>query len=60
MLSSLDKGIIIQHQAAEIAFFRLFQDILQKPMYDPMAMALLQFMPGAKPDIRHVLTMQED
>ena len=60
MLSSLEKGVITQHQAAEIAFIRLFQDILKQSMDKPLAPALLQDMPDEKPDIRHVLTMQED
>ena len=60
MLSSLEKGVIPQHQAGEIAFIRLFQDILQQPMDKSLAQALLQDMPDEIPDIRHVLTMQED
>ena len=60
MLSSLDRGVLTQHQAGEIAFLRLFQDILQQSMDKPLAQALLQDMPDEKPDIRHLLTMQED
>ena len=60
MLSSLEKGVITQHQAGEIAFIRLFQDILQQPMDKPLAQSLIQDMPDERPDIRHVLTMQED
>ena len=60
MLSSLDRCVITQHQAGEIDFIRLFQGILQRPMDKPLAQALLQDMPDEKPDIRHVLTMQED
>ena len=47
-------------QAGEMEFTRLFQEILQNPMDKPLAQALLQDMPDEKPDIRHVLTMQED
>ena len=60
MLSSIDKGVIIQNQAGEMAFNRLFREILQLPIDKPLAQALLQDMPDEKPNIRHVLTMQED
>ena len=60
MLWNIDKGVITQHQSGEMKFIRLFQDILQQPMDKLLAQALLQDMPDEKPDIRHVLTMQED
>ena len=60
MLSSLEKGVITHYQASEMAFIRLFQDILQQPLDKPLAQALLQDIPDEKPNIRHVLTMQED
>ena len=60
MLSSIDKGVITQHQAGEMEFIRLFQDIIQKSIDKPLAQVLLQDMPDEKPNIRHILTMQED
>ena len=60
MFSSLDKGVLTQYQVCEIAFIRLSQEILQQPMDKPLAQALLQDMPDEKPNIRHVLTIQED
>ena len=60
MLSSIDKGVIIQNQAGEMAFNRLFREILQLPIDKPLAQALLQGMADEKPDIGDVLTIQED
>ena len=60
MLSSLDRGVLTQTQAAEIAFNRLITDILQLSIDHPISQALLQDMPDEKSDIGHVLTMQED
>ena len=45
MLSSIDKGVITQHQAGEMEFIRLFQDILKNPMDKPLSQELLQDMP---------------
>ena len=59
MLSSINTGVLTQHQAGEISFIHIIENVLQYSLEHPISLALLQYM-SDKPDTRYVLTMFDD